>query len=95
MATTVTTDDAYRTDNLAMATYLSLNGQSFRLERGQDKAVFIFAPVLDTERDELVKLIATFGSGQARVEPMKFMREVGSVRGQLYDFLDGRRPTRS
>jgi hypothetical protein len=90
--TTAMTDSAFSTMDLALATYLSMNGRGFRLEKDerQDKARFIFESVSPEEKDALTQIVSLFRAGSARVEPVRFLREVGSVRGQLYDFLDGK-----
>lgn len=82
----------FRTADLALATFLSLNGRSFRLHRVDDRtAHFIFESVTQDEEDSLKMLVHLANTKRARVEPYAWMREVGSVRGQLYDFLDGKR----
>jgi len=83
---------SFRTSDLAMAVYLSLNGQVFSLEKSDEEGVaaFAFNPVLDEETIVLERLVNTFNKGRARVEPRKFMKEAGAVRGRLYDFIDGK-----
>lgn len=90
MSTTMTPKN-FQTSDLALATFLSMHGQSFKLtsDGGSDRALFVFSPVDDEESSLLQSLVKKYNAGTARIEPSKFMREVGSVRGQLYDFLDG------
>jgi hypothetical protein len=93
MSTTMSPSN-FKTTDLALATFLSMHGQSFTLSRDgeSERALFVFNPVDDEENSTLRTLVSKYTLGSARVEPSKFMREVGSVRGQLYDFLDGIRP---
>jgi len=88
-----TTVNQFQTSDLALATFLSMHGQGFTLTPDGDsgRALFVFSP-MDSDEGLLLKTLVTkYGNGMARVEPGRFMREVGSVRGQLYDFLDGKR----
>lgn len=89
--------DPFSTTDLALASFLSLNGRGFRVERNprrreKEQAIFIFEPVSETEANAMILLVNEYQSGSARVEPRRFMREVASVRGQLYDLLDGKKP---
>jgi hypothetical protein len=83
----------FKTLDLALASFLSMNGCGFRMTRAKDaeKAEFIFESVTDDERSSMSSLIQKYLAGASRVEPQRFLREVGSVRGQMYDFLDGKR----
>jgi hypothetical protein len=93
MTTAMTQQSPFSTMDLALATYLSMHGRSFRLTPAErpDKVLFTFESVSSEEQSSLEQLVEMFQAGSARVEPMRFLREVGSVRGQLYDFLDGKR----
>lgn len=84
--------DEYRTSDLALASLLSMNGIPFVLYRAKnnvERAWFVFQPVSDHERADMETLIERFRQGQARVEPLRFMKEVRIVRDRLYGFLDG------
>lgn len=77
----------FRTDDLALATVLGIEGQPHdRLEMDGDGAEWVF-----DDCEELRAVVEMYGRNKSRVEPRRFMREVRSVRDELYAFLDNRR----
>lgn len=86
----MTTPEPLITKDLSFATFLSMQGYSYTVTPDPDlpaKALFVFTPVTDDEAFRLDELEATFMTGAARVEPVRFTKEIAAVRGKLYDFL--------
>ena len=96
MEPSATSTDPFTTTDMALASFLCVNGQTFRLEMMEGsatKALFVFEPLTEDERDDLSVLVERFRDGQARVEPLKFLREVANVRSRVYQFTSPmRRP---
>lgn len=83
------TEAGFRTHDLALATTLSMRGMTFSLQNnGRGRAWFVFAPVTSHEVEDLERTVQRFSSGQERVDPLQFMKEVKKVREALYRFLD-------
>lgn len=72
----------HRTDDMAQAAYLSMNGQTYVMEREGDSCVWCF------EFGSDLPLVKSYQCGAARVEPKRFIREVTHVRREMYSFLE-------
>jgi hypothetical protein len=83
--------DEFKTTDLALATMLHMNGLTFKLSRigSTDQVMFTFKPLSDNEARDMEVLVGRFKEREARVEPLKFLKEVSAVRNRLYAFLDG------
>jgi hypothetical protein len=82
-------ETGYATRELAMAAYLSLNGYLFDLNReGESRAGHPVGSWRFRDRDgELGTHVQKFNSGEAEVEPDRFLKEVNNVRKALFRFL--------
>lgn len=73
-----------RTDDLAMATFLNLNGHRHKCLEMKDRRsaqwVFVGNGTLDAAASE-------YHDATARVEPLAFSRELRVVRDELYQFV--------
>jgi hypothetical protein len=82
-------DRKYKTHDLTLATVISMGGHPFTLEMHRNgRALFVFCPKDGNEVTDMATSVARFRTGDTRVEPMRFMREVRQVREKLYNFLD-------
>lgn len=81
-----------KTNDLALATYLSVNGIEYELDqekRGDGMAVCLWIfPSSDVSR----RLLAEYVSRTASVEPNKFVRTWGVIRKEMLEYLHA--PTR-
>lgn len=74
----------YRTDDLALATYLNMEGLHHEhLEMASMKA----AKWVFREDEDLLEAVSEFESGEAAVHPGDFARKLKWVRDELYQFL--------
>lgn len=84
---------AFRTDNLAEAAVLSMHGMTPAFERidggrgGKPQCVFIFT-LGEEDPEWLEELVGDIRAGRCRVEPVRYVRELGAVRSSMYRFLD-------
>lgn len=72
------------TDDLAMATFLNLEGQHHRELRMKDRRSAEWVFVGD---GELTALAKEYQRGEAFVEPLNFSRKLREVRDELYQFM--------
>lgn len=79
-------DGGIKTDDLAFATVLTMEGYHPVMEkRGHNK---VFWCVCDEDVDsDTEALIQEFLSGEYLIEPVRFMRELKIVRDRMYKFL--------
>lgn len=81
----------YMTADLALASFLSMRGLSvgrfFRDENDPKTAFFVFTLADGDEIAAMDLFVDQYEQGIARVEPKRFLREVGALRNQMYDFL--------
>jgi len=84
----------YMTSNLALASFLSMNGLAmarfFTDPTDEDTAFFVFNLTGPYEVDTMDRLVDLYERGAARVEPTRFLREVSTMRRQLYGYLESR-----
>lgn len=74
-------DDFYRTNDMAMVTFLKISGHSVQKvfwEAGTCYWVFRVSEVL-------LELIDTFLAGNARIEPREYNRVFNSTKREFYD----------
>lgn len=85
------TQDEFKTTDLALATMLYMKGLTFKMSKIGTTAqvMFVFKALSTTETRDMKELVARFNDGEARVEPLRFLKEVSVVRKRLYAFLDG------
>lgn len=75
----------YRTKDLALAAFLNHEGHAHeRLEVRGLECLWVF-PIMDSLED----LVSLYMAGDAKVNPKGFLREVATVRNEMYAFLDG------
>lgn len=84
----LTDEETFETDDLALVTYLDMNGCRWDdMERRGKKCVWLYCRSMPN--GDLDQLVVTYAGGGARVEPKSFMIKVGEVRSGMYSFLDG------
>lgn len=77
------------TEDLALASFLHMEGYQFSIDCQGRKAWFVFAPDNDLE-----STVADYRDGVAEVEPRQFTQATGHVRKRMYEALgqtNGRR----
>lgn len=70
------------TDDLALASFLHMEGYVFNIDCQGTKAFFVFPPAEDLETD-----VADYRDGVAEVEPREYMLATGHVRKCMYTAL--------
>jgi hypothetical protein len=78
-------DGTVKTDDMALATVLILNGYNPVMERRGRGVVWVVR--CDDVEEDTEDLIHEYLAGGCLVEPVRFMREVGVVRDRMYKFL--------
>lgn len=73
-----------RTDDLAMATFLNLNGHRHECLEMKDRRSAQWVFVGD---GTLHAAAAEYQAAEGRVEPLKFSRELRVIRDELYQFV--------
>ena len=83
--------EEFKTTDLALATMLYMKGLTFKLSRigSTDQVMFVFKALSQNELRDMKQMVALFNEQEARVEPLRFLKEVSVVRKRLYAFLDG------
>lgn len=79
-------DGCLRTDDMAFAAILIMEGYHPRMVRNGERAAIWEVKPADVDEDTQ-ELIDDYLSGQYLVEPKRFLREVKNVRDDLYRFL--------
>lgn len=85
-------DNLFRTQDLALATILSLSGYRYTLEYqlGSTRYADFLFDLGDEEWEELEKIVTRYDEGEYAVEPKGFVERQKVVREALYDFLGTR-----
>lgn len=88
MTATPSRSDEFHTDNLTLATYLIMHGETADLRKagegpnGRPLGQWVF------DDDEVVReKVGEFEMGKARVEPKTFHNMVAEVRREMFNFL--------
>lgn len=78
--------NSYKTTDLVLASVLSLEGMEVQLEvPARGRVVFIISD--PEERGDLRRLASDCLSGKLQVSPLAFAREMGDLRGRMYELL--------
>lgn len=86
---------AFKTDDMALATVLSINGYEYKLVKlTNSKALWAFTHT-DEQEDDFDTLLDAFDSYECAVEPRQFVLKLAEIRSELYTFLPNRRPSAS
>ena len=79
---------SFRTSDLALATYLIMNGLDYELAEDHESedptCVWVFQVAIDPRSTKLIK---DYHSRTARVEPNRFVRIWGLTRSEMLKFL--------
>lgn len=85
-----TTDAIQHTTNdLAQATYLAMQGYEFTMQKDGEQYVRFVFKVRSEDRQEFRKMVREYNASEARVEPLRYTRELGAIRARMYRFMDG------
>lgn len=81
----------YMTSDLALASFLSMKGLTlarfFTDENDPRTAFFVFVLADGDEINNMDYFVDQYEQAIARVEPKRFLREVGVMRNKMYDYL--------
>lgn len=83
-------DGCLQTDDMALATVLSLNGytpEPRRSKPGDSRVIWVIEYDDNTNVILLENVVNEYIQGECRVEPMEFLRRVRRVRKELYSLL--------
>jgi hypothetical protein len=78
-------DGKIETDDMCLATVLVMHGFNPIMERRDGQVIWHLSD--DEAGDDAQELIEEYVAGACRVDPRRFMREVGNVRKDMYRFL--------
>jgi len=77
----------FRTDDLALATVLSIEGYRLAMEKTLETTVVWVVNDEDAD-DDLASLVEEYLGNRYRVEPRAFVKELHVVRSRMYELLN-------
>src|SRR5690348_4428670 len=79
---------SFKTANLTLASYLSLNDKPYRLIKGKGRMA-----TWEFDSSQVASLVSEFEKGKASVEPQGFHHCVTTTRRVLFSFLNSKSTT--
>ena len=83
----MTQNGSLRTDDMALATLLVVNGLDYQLDRGQRDDGYPICFWVFSSNNRSRQLVEQYVSRRSRVEPNKFVRTWGVIRKEMLEFL--------
>lgn len=80
-------DGAIKTEDLVLASVLSLEGMEVTLELAPGSKRVSFVVEDPEDRGDLRQIASDIVAGNHSVVPYAFAKEMGEVRGRMYEFL--------
>jgi hypothetical protein len=80
-------DGAFRTEDMAFATVLIMNGYNPVMERRVNTSSVLWVISAEDWDEGIDELCEDYARGACLVEPRRFMREIGHVRQRMYAYL--------